>query len=111
MVLGLPAPPTTARVFVLGDVLTVSADVVTPRGFRDGTMRLTLHDQSSPSPDQTPLWDDAVVLTDRADAHRTRPWTVDTTAIGPGRFVLRLTVVDDDRRSAETAVLFEVVAK
>ena len=111
MVLGLPTPPTTARTFVLGDVLTVSADVATPRGFRHGTMRLTVHEQTVPSPDQAPVWDDAVVLADRADAHRTRPWTLHTTAIGAGKFILRLTVVDDDRRSADTAVVFEVVAK
>ncbi len=109
MVLGLPSPPTTARTFVLGDVLTVSADVATPRGFRHGTMRLTVHEQSAASPDQTPMWDDAVALTDRADAHRTRPWTVHTSAIGAGKFILRLTVVDDDHRSAETAMLFDIV--
>jgi VWFA-related protein len=108
LTLSLPTPPTTARTFVLGDVLTVSADVATPRRFRNGTMRLTVHEQHAAAED-SPLWDDATMLADRADAHRPRAWTVNTAALGPGKFILRLSVFDDDDRTAETAMLFEVV--
>jgi VWFA-related protein len=108
LALNLPTPPTTARTFMLGDVLTVSADVATPRRFRHGTMRLTVHAQAA-QPEDSSLWDDATVLADRADAHRVRSWTVNTDALGPGRFILRLAVFDNGDRTAETTMLFEVV--
>lgn len=106
--LGLPAPPTTTRTFVLGDVLTVSADVATPRGFRHGTMRLTVHEDTA-APDDLPVWYDAVALDDRAAAHTVRPWRLETSALGAGTFVLRLRVFDNRDRWAETSMLFHVV--
>lgn len=42
-------------------------------------------------------------------AEQPRAFAIDTTALGAGQFVLRLTVRDQDERTAETAVLFEVV--
>jgi hypothetical protein len=71
-------------------------------------MRLTVHEQQAAAED-APLWEEAAILADRADAHRPRAWTVNTAALGPGKFVLRLSVFDDDDRTAETAMLFEVV--
>ena len=106
--LGLPTPPTTARTFVEGDVLTITADVATPRGFRHGSMRLTVHEETA-SPDDPPLWYDANVLEDRGAAHTLRPWRLDTSALGAGTFVLRLRVFDHRDRWAETSMPFEVV--
>jgi VWFA-related protein len=108
LTLSLPTPPTTARTFVPGDVLTVSANVATPRRFRNGTMRLTVHEQHAAAED-SPLWDDATILADRTEAHRPRAWTVNTAALGPGKFILRLSVFDDADQTAEAAMLFEVV--
>jgi VWFA-related protein len=107
--LGLPTPPTTARRFVAGDVMTVTADVVTPRNFTTGTLRLTVHEQTAHPDDRPPLLDQVVELPDRTAAHEVRPWTIHTAHLGPGAFVLRLTLRESRGGFADSAVLFDVV--
>ncbi len=106
--LGLPSPPTTARTFVKGDVITVGAEIALRRDFQQGVVQLTVHPQSAPT-DVLPLLTRTVELANRAAAEQPRAFALHTTALGPGQFVLRLTVRDQEDRSAETAVLFEVI--
>ena len=105
--LSLPAPPTTARTFVSGDVVTVGAGVVIPRSFVRGAVRLTVHAQDDPG--GVPRLDRTVELPDRAAATQPRVWTLPTGALGAGQYVLRLTLEDDRGQKVQTAVLFEVV--
>ncbi len=108
--LGLPTPPTTGRIFVAGDVLTISAEIATPREFDRGSVQLAVHTQSDP-PGSRPILEWTVELSSRDAAHRSRSFAVPTGALGVGDFVLRLTVRDTNGRRAETAVLFEVVSQ
>jgi len=108
--LGLPGPPTTARTFVKGDVITVSAEVGTPRNFTEGTVELTVKPQTADAT-SAPLLRSSSDLASRAAADQPRAWAVDTSGLGAGQFVLRLTVRDAEGHSAETAVLFEVVER
>jgi VWFA-related protein len=105
--LNLPGPPTTARTFVSGDVVTVSAGVVIPPSFARGAVRLTVHAQDDV--DGVPRLDRTIELPDRAAATQPRVWTLPARALGAGRYVLRLTLHDDRAQEARTAVLFEVV--
>jgi hypothetical protein len=57
----------------------------------------------------SPRLDRTIELPDRAAASQPRVWTLATSALGPGQFVLQLTLQDDRGREAQTAVLFEVV--
>jgi VWFA-related protein len=106
--LGLPGPPTTARTFVKGDVITVGAEIGLRRDFKQGSVQLTLHSQAAAT-DAPRLLTRAVELADRAAAEQPRAFALDTSALGSGQFILRLTVRDQEDRSAETAVLFEVI--
>ncbi len=106
--LGLPGPPTTARTFVRGDVITVGAEIGVRRDFKAGAVQLTLHAQTAAKGSPAVLTR-TIELPDRPAAEQPRAFAIDTTALGAGQFVLRLTVRDQDNRSAETAVLFEVV--
>lgn len=108
MALGLPTPPTTARAFVQGDVITVAAEIGTRREFTAGAVELTVHEQSAPR-ETPPLLTRSVELADRATAEHPRAFAIDTTGLGAGQFVLRLAVRDQENRRAETAVLFEVL--
>jgi VWFA-related protein len=106
-VLHLPGPPTTARTFVSGDVVTVGAGIVIPQSFARGAVRLAVHAQDEM--DGAPRLDRTVELPDRATATQPRVWTLPTRALGAGQYVLRLTLQDDRGQEARTAVLFEVV--
>jgi hypothetical protein len=106
-VLHLPGPPTTARTFVSGDVVTVGAGIVIPQSFARGAVRLAVHAQDEM--DEAPRLDRTVELPDRATATQPRVWTLPTRALGAGQYVLRLTLQDDRGQEARTAVLFEVV--
>jgi VWFA-related protein len=106
--LGLPGPPTTARTFVRGDVITVGAELGLRRDFVKGLVQLTVHPQTA-SKEAAPLLTRSVELADRVTAGQSRAFAIDTTSLAAGQFVLRLTVRDQDDRSAETAVLFAVV--
>jgi len=106
--LGLPGPPTTARTFVRGDVITVGAEIGVRRDFKAGAVQLAVHAQTA-ARDTAPLLKRAVDLADRPAAEQPRAFAIDTTALGAGQFVLRLAVRDQYERTAETAVLFEVV--
>jgi hypothetical protein len=105
--LNLPTPPTTARTFVKGDVVTLSAGVHTPANFTTGLLQLTVHPQSSPS--GPALLDRTIDLPSRDAAHQPRAWVLDTSVLTPGAFVLRLTLRDAGGRWANTAVLFDIV--
>jgi hypothetical protein len=107
-VLGLPGPPTTARTFVKGDVITLGAEIGVRRDFTSGAVELTVLEQSAP-PDSSPVLTRTVELADRTAAEQPRAFAVDTAALGAGQFVLRLAVRDQANRRAETAVLFEVI--
>jgi VWFA-related protein len=106
--LGLPGPPTTARTFVKGDVITVGAEIGLRRDFQQGAVQLTVHSQTA-AKDAPPILTRTVELADRGAAEQPRAFAIDTAALGPGQFVLRLAVRDQENRRAETAVLFEVV--
>jgi hypothetical protein len=106
--LTLPSPATTARTFVRGDVITLSAGVTTPADFATGTIRLTVHPTSGPI-DAPPILDRMMELTNREVAHQPRAWVLHTAALPTATYVLRLTLRDGDGRSADTAVLFDVV--
>ncbi len=106
--LGLPGPPTTARTFVKGDVITLGAEIGLRRDFKQGAVHLTVYPQTAPT-DAPPLLTRTVELLDRTAAEQPRAFALDTGALGPGQFLLRLTVRDLEGRSADTAVLFEVV--
>jgi hypothetical protein len=106
--LGLPGPPTTARTFVKGDVITLGAEIGVRRDFTSGAVELTVHEQTA-AKDAPPVLTRPVQLADRAAAEQPRAFAIDTAALGPGQFVLRLAVRDQENRRAETAVLFEVV--
>jgi VWFA-related protein len=108
MSLGLPGPPTTARTFVKGDVITVGAEIGLRRDFTNGAVELTVHEQSAER-EAPPALTRTVPLADRATAEQPRAFAIDTAALGPGQFVLRLAVRDQENRRAETAVLFEVI--
>jgi hypothetical protein len=106
--LGLPGPPTTARTFVKGDVITVGAEIGLRRDFKQGAVQLTVHPQTA-ARDAPPVLTRTVELTDREAAEQPRAFAIDTTALGAGQFVLRLAVRDQADRTADTAVLFEVI--
>jgi hypothetical protein len=106
--LGLPGPPTTARTFVKGDVVTLGAEVSVRRDFTSGAVELTVHDQSAER-EAPPVLTRTVALTDRAAAEQPRAFAIDTGVLGTGQFVLRLAARDQEKRRAETAVLFEVI--
>ncbi len=93
--LGLPGPPTTARTFIKGDVITVSAEVGAPRNFTQGTVELTVKSQAADAT-AAPLLQRSIDLTDRAAVDQPRAWAVDTAGLGAGQFVLRLTVRDKE---------------
>jgi VWFA-related protein len=110
MALGLPGPPTTARTFVKGDVITVGAEIGVRRNFTRGFVQLVVHTQTADK-DATPLLTRTIEFADRAAADQPRAFAVDTSALGAGQYLLRLVVRDADGKSAETAVLFEVVER
>jgi hypothetical protein len=105
--LGLPGPPTTARTFVKGDVITVGAEIGAPRDFAKGSVQLTVHPQTA-AKDDLPALTRTIELADRTAALQPRAFAVDTTALDAGAYVLRLSVRQGDD-TAETAVLFQVV--
>jgi hypothetical protein len=105
--LGLSAPPTTTRSFPVGTEITVSADMTTPQSFSDATLRMTVRPQDAPE-DSAPVLDRTTTLVDRQTADRTHAWTIGTDVLGPGRFVLHLTLREASGRSAETTMLFDV---
>ncbi len=107
--LGLPGPPTTARTFVKGDVITIGAEIGVPRDFTTGSLQLTVHPQTA-SKDAAPALTRTIELPDRAAAIQSRAFAVDTSVLDVGKYVLRLAVRHRDD-SADTAVLFEVVAR
>jgi VWFA-related protein len=106
--LGLPGPPTTARTFVKGDVITVGAEIGVRRDFTTGAIELTVHPQAA-APDAPPALSRTLELGDRTAAGQPQAFAVDTAALGAGPFILRLAVRDQEGRRAETAVLFDVV--
>ena len=106
--LRLPGPPTTARSFMKGDVMTIGTEVGVRRDFKQGAVQLTVHPQNA-AKEAPALLTRTVELADRSAAEQPRAFAIDTAALGPGQFVLRLTVRDQEDRSADTAVLFEVV--
>jgi len=110
MALGLPGPPTTARTFVRGDVITVGAEIGVRRNFTRGFVQLVVHTQTADK-DATPLLTRTIEFADRAAADQPRAFAVDTSALGAGQYLLRLVVRDADGKSAETAVLFDVVER
>jgi hypothetical protein len=105
--LGLSAPPTTMRTFPRGTEITISADVATPASFRGGTIRMTVRPERATG-DSPPALDRTTTLADRPSAERAHAWTIDTSALGAGRFVLRLTLRETSGASADTAMLFDV---
>jgi hypothetical protein len=108
MSLGLPGPPTTARTFVKGDVITVSAELGVPRDFTQGTVELTVKPEAA-GPASAPLLRRTVDLADRAAVDQPRAFAVDTAVLSPGQYVLRLSVQDHENGRAETVVLFDIV--
>jgi hypothetical protein len=72
-------------------------------------MELTVHSQTAEA-GAPPRIIRTIALMDRAAALQPRTWALDTAALAPGQFVLRLTIRDGDHRSADTAVLFDVIA-
>jgi hypothetical protein len=107
-VFNLPTPPTTARTFVRGDVLTLSAGLNTPQDFTTGAVRLTVRAAAAPA-DAPPLLDRTTDLTSREVAHQPRAWVIGTSALPAGEFVLRLTLRDARGRRVDTAMMFEVM--
>jgi VWFA-related protein len=108
MSLGLPGPPTTARTFVKGDVVTVSAELGVPRDFTQGTVELTVKPQTA-DPASVPLLRRTVALADRAAVDQPRAFGVDTALLDAGPYVLRLALQGHEHHRVETAVVFEVV--
>jgi hypothetical protein len=106
--LGLPGPPTTARTFVKGDVMTVGAELGVRRDFTSGAVDLTVHPQAA-ARDALPVLSRTLELADRTAAEQPRAFAVDTAVLDAGQFILRLAVRDQEGRRAETAVLFDVV--
>jgi VWFA-related protein len=106
--LGLPGPPTSARTFVKGDVITVGAEIGVRRDFTSGAIELTVHPQAA-APDALPVLSRTLELADRTAAGQPRAVAVDTAALDAGPFILRLAVRDQEGRRAETAVLFDIV--
>ena len=88
--------------------MTIGTEVGVRRDFKQGVVQLTVHAQSA-AKDTPALLTRTLELADRVAAGQPRAFTIDTTALGAGQFVLRLTVRDQDDRTAETAVLFDVV--
>jgi hypothetical protein len=105
--LHLPTPPTTARTFVQGDVITLSAGVATPAGFTTGAIRLTVRAAAAAASDP-PLLDRTTELPTREAALQPRTWVIDTAALPPGEFVLRLTLRDADGREVDTVMRFAI---
>jgi VWFA-related protein len=109
--LGLMGPPTAARTFVKGDVITVGMEVHTsPRTFTSGTLELAVRPQSADRAGK-PVLQRVFTLADRAAVDHPRLFQVNTADLGAGAYALRLTVRDAAGKSAETAVLFDVVEK
>jgi VWFA-related protein len=106
--LGLPGPPTTARTFVQGDVVSVGAELGVRRDFVQGVVRLTVESQQAAA-EAPPLLARTVALFDRAAVDQPRVFAIDTDALGAGQFLLRLVLEDQGGRQVDTAVLFEVV--
>ncbi len=105
---GLPHPPTAARTFVKGDVITLGMEIATPAGFANGALELVVRPQAA-APASAPALRRILTLADREAVERPRFFVVDTAALAAGQYVLRLTLRDGSGRSAETAVLFEVI--
>jgi hypothetical protein len=104
--LGLPGPPTAARTFVKGDVLTLNAEIATPGDFADGAIELAVTPGTA---DATPVLRRILTLADRETVDRPRLFSVDTSPLAAGPYLLRLTLRDGQGRSTDTAVWFDVV--
>jgi hypothetical protein len=102
--------PTTARTFIRGDVITLSAGVSTPKNFTTCTLQLTVHPQEPTESAKPSLFDRTIEVASRDAAEQPRAWVLDTSVLTPGAFVLRLTLRDAGGRSANTAVLFDIVS-
>ncbi len=105
--LGLPGPPTANRTFVKGETVTVVAEIGVSRDFVRGALELAL---TRLQDDGVPIRSWAVDLPDAAAAVLPRPVDVDTATLDAGKYILQLTVRDNDK-SASTAVVFDVVAQ
>jgi hypothetical protein len=116
----LPSPPTAQRTFTHGDVLAVSAEI-----YRPSQRRLLLLRKpgelpteffvrvSDAAPPQRVLLDQPLPVLN--DGHSTPylSFTIPTTPLPPGRYVLRLVRRTGDRPDDEVpgAVVFEVVPR
>ncbi len=105
---GLPHPPTAARTFVKGDVITLGMEIATPPTFANGALELAVRSQTAPAA-AVPTLRRVLTLADREAVSRPRFFVVDTAALAAGPYVLRLTLRDGSGQSAETAVVFEVI--
>ncbi len=108
--LGLTGPPTAARTFVKGDVITVGVEVISSaRTFTSGAIELGVRPQGAP--EGKPVLQRILTLADRAAIDRPRLFQVNTAELTAGAYVLSLTVRDTSGKAADTAVLFEVIEK
>jgi VWFA-related protein len=105
---GLPHPPTAARAFVKGDVITLGMEIATPPGFANGAIELSVRSQAADAA-APPALRRILTLADREAVERPRFFVVDTAPLAAGPYVLRLTLRDGSGKSTETAVLFEVI--
>ena len=108
MPLGLPHPPTAARTFVKGDVITLGMEIATPPAFANGAIELSVRSQTAAAA-SAPALRRILTLADREAVERPRFFVVDTAPLAAGPYVLRLTLRDGSGKSTETAVLFEVI--
>jgi VWFA-related protein len=107
--MGLTGPPTAARTFVKGDVITVGMEIHTsPRAFTSGAVELAVRPQAAAAGSK-PVLQRILTLADRAALDRPRLFQINTAELAAGAYVLRLTVRDSTGRSAQTAAMFEVV--
>jgi VWFA-related protein len=108
--LGLTGPPTAARTFVKGDVITIGVEIGTPRAFTTGAVDLAVAPLAGDTA-RPPVLQRTLTLADRTAVDQPRLFVVNTAELAAGPHVLHLTVRDAEGKSATTTVLFEVVER
>jgi VWFA-related protein len=104
----LPTPPSAARVFVAGDRIMATAELYLPSSI--GRPVAEAHVEW-PDGSRSPALSAAVARA-RRPASQTVAFSVDTTALPPGRYLLRILarLPGRDREPLERQVAFEIVA-
>lgn len=105
----LPAPPTTVRTFIAGDIVYLTAPVVARAGSKQGSdVRVQVTEASAP---ETPRIDRVVPIMRSPLGYDFVRVDIDTTQLGPGRFAARFQPEGRSRDTGTATMYFEIVEK